>query len=290
MTHIAVIGLGIMGSGMARNLLKGGHTVTVYNRTRARAEELVADGATVADSPRDAAQNADVILSMISDDHASRAVWLGKNGALEAAKPEAILIESATLTPAWVRELGKLAAARGCSFLDAPVGGSKLQAANAELVFFVGGDAATLERARPYFEQMGKAIYHLGPTGSGAMYKLINNLIGGVEQTVLVEAIALAEASGLDMNQVTAVLTESQISPLLFKRKLPQLLARDYRAAFSLRLMHKDLTYALSEAADKNIPLPTVAAAREIMRVAIAQGMGEQDVMVLRELFQPAKE
>jgi 3-hydroxyisobutyrate dehydrogenase len=290
MSHIAVIGLGIMGSGMARNLLKGGHTVTVYNRTRARAEELVSDGAAVAESPRAAAQNADVILSMISDDHASRAVWLGKNGALEAAKPNALLIESATLSPAWVRELGKLAAAHGCLFLDAPVTGSKPQAANGELGFFVGGDAETLERARPYLELMGNSIHHLGPTGSGAMYKLINNLIGGVEQTVLVEAIALAEASGLDMKQVVAMLSDSPVAPVLFKRKLPQLMARNYQAAFSLRLMHKDLTYVLSEAADRNIPLPTVSAAREIMRIAIAQGMGEQDVMALRELFQPAKE
>lgn len=290
MSNIAVLGLGIMGSGMARNLFKGGHAVTVYNRTRARAEELEPDGARVADSPREAAQDADVILSMVSDDTASRAVWLGESGALDAAKPNALLIESATLTPAWVRELGKLAAARGCSFLDAPVTGSKPQAANGELIFFVGGDAETLERARPYLDLMGSYSHHLGPTGSGAMYKLINNLIGGVEQTVLVEAITLAEASGLDMNQVAAILSDSPVAPLLFKRKLPQLLARDYQAAFSLRLMHKDLTYALAEAADRNIPLPTVSAAREMMRVAIAQGMGEQDVMVLRELFQPATE
>lgn len=288
MAHIAFLGLGIMGNGMARNLLKGGHTVTVYNRTRARAEELEKDGARAAESPRDAAQNAQVIISMVSDDRASREVWLGKDGALDAAVPGTLLIDSSTLTPAWVRELGALAKARGCRFLDAPVIGSKPQAANGELGFFVGGDAETLERARPILLAMGKAIHHLGPTGSGAMMKLINNLIGGVQQTVLVEAITLAQESGLDVEQVANVIYESAVCPILFKRKLPQLLARDYRAAFSLRLMHKDLGYALAEGAERNVPLPTTAAAREIMRVALAQGMGEQDVMVLRELFQPA--
>jgi 3-hydroxyisobutyrate dehydrogenase len=200
------------------------------------------------------------------------------------------LIESSTLTPGWVRELGHLAEKRGCAFLDAPVTGSKPQAAAGELGFLVGGDAEVLDRARPILLQMGKTIHHLGPNGSGAMMKLLNNLIGGVEQTVLVEAISLAEASGLDVEQVASVITESPISPVLFKRKLPQLLARNYDAAFSLRLMHKDLTYVLAEAADRNVPLPTVAAARELMRVALAQGMGEQDVMVLRELIQPRAE
>ncbi len=287
MAHIAFLGLGIMGNGMARNLLQGEHTLTVYNRTRSRAEELEQKGARVANTPRDAAQNAEVVISIVADDKASRAIWLGQDGALASVKPNTLLLESSTLTPAWVRELGELARERDCQLLDAPVTGSKLQAANGELGFLVGGDADALERARPYLQQMGKTIHHLGPNGSGAMMKLINNLIGGVEQTVLVEAIALAEASGLDVNQVAQVLTASPVSPILFQRKLPQLLARDYNAAFSLRLMHKDLTYALAEGTDKNIPLPTVAAARELMRVALAQGMGEQDVMVLRELLQP---
>lgn len=287
MAHIAFLGLGIMGRGMARNLLKAGHTVTVYNRTRAAADTLLSDGAQVADSPSHAARNAQVVIGMVSDDIASRAIWLGDQGALDAARPDTLLIESSTLTPDWVRELGRRAAERGCVFLDAPVAGSKPQAANAELGFIVGGDAAALERARPILLAMGKTIHHLGPVGSGAMMKLINNLVSGVEQTVLVEAIALAANSGLDVDQVATVLSESPVASLLFKRKLPQLLARNYDAAFSLRLMHKDLTYVLAEGANKNVPLPTGAAAREMMRVALAQGMGDQDVMVLRELFQP---
>lgn len=287
MAHIAFLGLGIMGNGMAHNLLRHGNTLAVYNRTRAKAEALAARGARIAESPHDAARQAQIIIGIVADDNASREIWLGEQGALAAAQSGTLLIDSSTLTPKWVRELAQHASARGCPFLDAPVTGSKPQAENGELGFFVGGEAETIERARPTLLQMGKTIQHLGPNGSGAMMKLINNLIGGVEQTVLVEAIALAEASGLDVNQVAQVLLEGVVAPVLFKRKLPQLLARNYDAAFSLRLMHKDLTYALAEGADNNIPLPTVAAAREIMRVGLAQGMGEQDVMVLRELFQP---
>lgn len=288
MSNIAFIGLGIMGSGMARNLLRGGHSVTVYNRTRARAEAFATEGAQVADTPFAAAQNADAIFSIVADDSAARAVWLGETGALAGARDGALCIDSSTVTPACIRDLAKHAAARGCQFLDAPVIGSKLQAANGELGFFVGGETDDLERARPYLNLMGKMVHHLGPVGTGAMMKLVNNLIAGVEQTVLVEAISLAEAAGLDVNQVATVLLASAVAPIIFQRKLPQLLARDYQAAFSLRLMHKDLTYALGEGVHHNVPMPTVAAAREMMRVAIAQGMGEQDVMVLRELFQPA--
>ncbi len=289
MKHIAFLGLGIMGRGMAHNLLQSGHTLTVYNRTSARAEELAHEGAQVAASPRAAAENADVIISMVADDHAARAVWLGEEGALAGAQPGAVCIDSSTLSPACMRELAQHAAARGCAFLDAPVTGSKAQAENGELIFFVGGDADAIERARPVLMAMGKTIHHLGANGSGAMMKLINNLIGGVEQLVLVEGIALAEASGMDTAQVASVLTQTTVSPILFQRKLPQLLARNYNAAFSLRLMHKDMTYALAEGLDHHVPLPTVAAAREIMHIGLAQGLGEQDVMVLREVLQPAK-
>lgn len=290
MAKVGFLGLGIMGSGMAHNLLKGGHTVSVYNRTRARADKLQESGATVADSPRQAAHEADLIVSMVADDVASRQVWLGTDGALDAAKPGAILIESSTLTPKWIQELAAQAQARHCEFLDAPVVGSKPQAEKGELGFFVGGDTATLDKARPYLDLMGTAVHHLGPNGTGAMMKLLNNLVGGVEMTVLVEATALAEASGMDMDQFVKVLLAGPASPGLFPRKLPQLLARDYRAAFSLKLMHKDMTYALAEGAAYDIPMPTVAAAREIMRMAIAQGRGDEDVMALRELIQPARE
>ncbi len=152
MQRIALLGVGTMGAGMAANWLKKGFPLTMWNRTPARAAPFAAKGATIAATPREAAEGADIIVAMVADDDASRDVWLGPSGALENAKPGAILIESSTLTPDWVRELAGKAEERGCRFLDAPVGGSRTAAAAGQLVLFVGGDAETLEAARPALE------------------------------------------------------------------------------------------------------------------------------------------
>ncbi len=287
MAQIAFCGLGLMGSGMARNLIKHGHTLTVYNRTRERAEAFRELGAGTAETPFAAAQNADVIISMVADDRASRGIWLGAQGALQAARPGTLCIESSTLTPGWTRELAGQSATRQCDLLDAPVTGSKVQAENGELVFLVGGSAAALERARPYLQQMGRAIHHFGPSGSGAMMKLINNMVAGVQLQALAEGMALAEQSGLDLNQVAQFLTEGPPGSPLVKRKMPQLLAHDYAPHFALRWMHKDFSYGLEEAARTNVPMPTVAAAREVMRMCLARGWGEQDNAVIYELLRP---
>lgn len=278
-----------MGSGMARNLLRAGHTLTVYNRTRERAQELQNEGAQGADTPRAAANGAEVVISMVADDGASRAVWLGDNGALAAIPPGALLIESSTLSPGWVRELAAQAHARRADFLDAPVIGSKPQAAAGELGFFIGGDSAAVARAMPLLAAMGKQFHHLGAAGSGAMMKLINNLIGGVEQVVLAEAMALAERSGLDLEQVAELVANGPVASSLMKRKMPVVLAHDYDPAFMLEWMHKDMTYALAEGARATVPMPTVAAARELMRLGMARGWGKRDAMVVYELLRPEK-
>lgn len=287
MTRIAVCGLGIMGNGIARNLIKAGHAVTVYNRTRERCETVAAFGAQIADTPLDAAQNASVIISIVADDHASRAVWLGEQGALKGARPGTLLIESSTLTPGWIRELAKKAEAQQCELLDAPVTGSKPQAENGELGFLVGGKAETLEQARPLLLQMGKTIHYFGPSGSGAMMKLINNMVAGVQLQALAEGLTLAEQSGLDMNQVAQLLMEGPPGSPLIKRKMPQLLAHDYAPRFALRWMHKDFSYGLNEAAQYNVSMPTIAVAREMMRLAMARGWGDQDNAVIYELLRP---
>ncbi len=287
MAHIAFLGLGIMGNGMAHNLLQHGNTLAVYNRTRAKSEALAAHGARVADTPFEAAQDADVIISMVGDDIASRAVWLGEQGALANARAGTLCIESGTLTPGWIRELAEAVRARGCDVLDAPVTGSKVQAENGELVFLVGGGAETLERARPYFLQMGKTIFHFGDTGSGAMLKLINNMTAGIQIVAMAEGLALAEQSGLDMRQVAEFLMQGPPGSPLVKRKMPELLAHDYAPRFSLQWMHKDFSYGLNEAAQKNVPMPTIAAAREVFRFALARGWGEQDFACVYELFRP---
>ena len=283
MQRVALLGLGIMGSGMAHNLVRAGFELMVYNRSREKTQPLAEAGAQVATTPREAAQAADVVIGMVADDAASRALWLGDDGALASIQPGAVVIESSTLTTTWVRELAELVQARGCEFLDAPVTGSKPVAESGELGFLVGGEAETLERARPVLEAMGRRISHLGPAGSGATMKLINNLLGGVQIAVLAEGLRLAEQAGLNMEHVLPLLINGAPGSPIVKGKAARIVARDYSTHFALRLMHKDLTYALDEAARLTVPLPTVAAAREVYRLAMARGHGDEDFCAVGE-------
>lgn len=287
MQQVALLGLGIMGSGMAHNLLKAGFSLTVYNRSRDKAAALESAGAQVADTPKSAAESADVIIGMVANDEASRAIWLGDDGALAGVRSDALLIECSTLSTGWVRELAELAQQHGCAFLDAPVTGSKPVAESGQLGFLVGGDSAAFERARPVLQAMGEKINHLGPAGSGATMKLINNLMGGVQLAVLAEGMRLAEQAGLDMQQVVDLLSNGAPGSPLVKGKAPRIATRDYETHFALRWMHKDLSYALDEATRHNVPLPTVAAAREIYRLAIGQGLGDQDFAAIAEVLRP---
>lgn len=289
MAQIAFCGVGTMGAGMARNLLQAGHTVAVYNRTRSRAELLAADGARIADSPFDAAQNADAIISMVSDDEAARAIWFGEQGALAAARPDTLLIESSTVTPAFIAELVAQGTASKCLVLDAPVTGSRPQAEAGELNFLVGGTPEALERARPILMAMGKTIYHFGPNGSGAMVKLINNMIVSVQVVTFAEGLSLAEQSGIDVDKVADYLLQGPPGSVILKRKAPALLNHDYTPNFSLRWLNKDLNYGLDEAAARNVPMPSVAAVRELVRMAMAQGWGDQDYTSFYELLRPKK-
>ena len=175
--RVAILGLGTMGAGMAHNLSKSGFPVTVFNRTRVKAELLAVSGACMADTARDAAREADIVISMLSDNEAPRQTWTGDHGALSGAKPGTVLIESSTVTPTWIEELAQLAAKHSLYLLDAPVTGSKAQAAGGQLNFLVGGDASVLEQVRPVLAAMSKQLVLLGPIGSGARMKLINNFL-----------------------------------------------------------------------------------------------------------------
>jgi 3-hydroxyisobutyrate dehydrogenase len=282
-TRVALIGLGLMGSGMARRLLGAGFPLTVYNRSRERASPLAAEGAHVAATPREAAARADLVLSMVADDAASRAVWLGEHGALAGAARGGVLVESSTLTVRWILELAREAAARGCELLDAPVTGSKPHAVSGELCFLVGGSAAALETARPALTAMSRAIVHVGATGRGALLKLINNFMCGVQAASLAEALALIETSGLDRAVALAVLTTGAPGSPLVKALSGRMTARDYTPNFLLRLMAKDLTYALEEGRGHGLSLSTVASALEVVKQAMAAGHGEEDFSALVE-------
>jgi len=281
---IGLIGLGAMGSGMAGQLLKAGYSLAVYNRTQGRATELAGKGARVASSPADAAKDADIIIAMVADDDASRKVWLGDDGVLSAAKPGAIAIECSTLTPAWVGELAQAAAKRQVGFLDAPVTGSKVHAASGELLFLVGGDAAILERARPVLKVMSRDILHLGGTGSGALMKLINNFICGVQAASFGEALALIEHSPLNRDQALQVLNGGAPGSPLVKLMSQRMTSRAYDDVnFALKLMLKDLRYATKEAEGHGIQFNTGLAAAKVFEQAKERGWGDKDFSSLVE-------
>ncbi len=286
--RVALLGLGLMGSGMARRLLVAGFPLSVYNRTADKAAALVADGARLAGSPREAAEGASVIVSMLADDVASRGLWLGDNGAVAGMSAGTLGIESSTVTPGWVRELADAAKAKGGDVLDAPVTGSRVHAAAGELNFLVGGSAAALERARPVLAAMGKNVIHVGLTGSGALAKLINNFLCGVQAASLAEALALIERAGLDRETVTGVLANGAPGSPLFKALLPRMMGRDFTPHFHLSLMGKDLAYSVEEGERHGVPMSSARSALETFQRAAKTGHGMQDFSAVIEPLRDA--
>jgi 3-hydroxyisobutyrate dehydrogenase len=281
--RVAVLGLGIMGAGMANNLLRAGFPVSVYNRDAAKSVPFAESGARVAASPREAASDADVVISMVSDDRASRAVWMGDQGALASVKKGALLIESSTLTVKWVEELAKAATEAGADLIDAPVTGSRDHAASGQLLFVVGGSAEALERATPVLSVMSRAVVHAGPTGSGALVKLINNFVCGVQAAALAEALVMIERSTLDRDKTLDFLYNGAPGSPLVKTLGPRMAARDFQTFFFLKLMEKDLTYAREEAARRGVTLETATAALSLFDRAIAEGHGDKDFTAIVE-------
>jgi 3-hydroxyisobutyrate dehydrogenase len=282
---IALLGTGTMGGGMAANLLKAGFPLSVYNRTRAKAEPLAAQGARIADTPAAAVKGARLVLSMLSDDNASRAAWTGDNGALAAAEPGAILVECSTASPAWVAELASLAKARGLELLDAPVTGSRMQAEGGQLTFLVGGSEDALAAIRAPLEAMSKEIIHLGPVTSGAKMKLLNNFLCGVQIASLAEGIVWLEHSGLDRDKAIQVLKNGAPGSPLIANISARMTSEDYTVNFLLRLLSKDLAYAHAAAAQSGVELSTAANAQRLFDRAAAAGYGEKDMSAVVEVL-----
>ena len=266
-----------MGGGMARRLLSMGYPVSVYNRSRSKAASVGEAGAFVAKTPRDAAARSEVVIAMVADDAASRNVWLGEEGALAGAKPGSVLLESSTLSVGWVKELCAAASQKGCEFLDAPVTGTKPHAASGELFFMVGGSAEGFARAHIVLSALGREVLHLGPAGSGALIKLINNFVCGVEAAAFAEALALVSASGLDRERSISVLANSALASPLIKRMLASMAANDFSPNFPLKLMTKDIGYAIKEAERCGVPLHTAVPAAEVFKHSLGKGLGDQD-------------
>lgn len=283
MKNIALLGVGTMGLGMGKNLLKGGFSLTAWNRTRSRAEPLAVLGGRLADTPAEAAAAADVIISMLADEEASREVWLGPVGALDKARPGAILIECSTVTPEWIAELHTAAGGRSLQLLDAPVTGSRAQAEAGALTFLVGGETSGLDGARLVLEAMSRSVLHVGPSGSGARLKLINNFLCGVQAASLAEAVSWIERSGLNRDQALAFLTKAAPGSPLLTGLSERMVAATYEVNFLLPLMEKDLRYAQQDAAHFGLDLRTAAVAESRFQDAVRAGLTKQDMSAVIE-------
>ncbi|HWX59476.1 NAD(P)-dependent oxidoreductase [Bradyrhizobium sp.] len=283
--NIALLGLGAMGARMAANLLKADHALTVWNRTPEAAAALVRLGAKQAPTPRQAAAGADFVFAMLRDDKASRDVWLSPHrGALEGLKKGAIAIESSTLTPGWIRELGSAVAEQGGHLLEAPVAGSRPQADAAQLVYFIGGDDEILNQVRPLLMAMGSTITHIGPLGSGALVKLGTNALLGVQLTALAELIGLLKRSGADAaSALKAIAGTAAWSPAA-NNLSGSMLAGSFSPQFPIELIEKDFGYAV-DAAGSPEAAPTIAAARGVFQKAVAKGFGSENMTGVVQLF-----
>jgi 3-hydroxyisobutyrate dehydrogenase len=269
MAHVAFIGLGRMGHGMAGRYLDAGFTVAVWNRSKAKGQDLIARGARWASSPADAADRADAIVTMLADDEASRAVWLGTDGAASTAKAGALAIECSTVSYKHALDLARELRGRSLVYIDSPVTGLPDAAANGKLTLLVGAEPADLEKARPFLVPLSATIRHFGAVGTGTVYKLINNLMGAIQIAGIAEGLAIAEQAGLDMKLVLeAVETGVAASPQVI-RHLKRMAARNFSGAnFTAALRHKDAAYAvaLAESLLSDVPVMGRAAVQAYAR------------------------
>jgi 3-hydroxyisobutyrate dehydrogenase len=277
--RVAFLGLGHMGIGMAARLAAAGHTLAVYNRTPGRAAPLEKFNVRIAESPRAAAQKADVIIGMTADDASSRAMWLGENGALAGENlPEALAIECSTLSHDWVLELAAHVARRSFRYVDAPVTGLPDAAAAGTLTLLVGGEAADLDAARPIFAPLATRVLHFGPVGAGTVYKLMVNLMGAVQIASAAEGVAIAERAGLDLKLVADAIASGQSASPQVVRNVRRFVAGDHgNVNFTPALRLKDIEYALRLALKLGVESAFGAAAAHIYRRLIDLGFAQDN-------------
>ncbi|MBX9682993.1 MAG: NAD(P)-dependent oxidoreductase [Hyphomicrobium sp.] len=286
MANVSILGLGAMGSRMAANLIKAGHTVAVWNRDPNKAAALVAAGAKLASTPRAAAAGADVVIAMVRDDAASRAIWLDReHGALAGLSRDAIAIESSTLTANWVRELGETAAKSGIAFLDAPVAGSRPQAEAGQLIYFVGGDASVFARAEPVLKAMGGAVHHAGAVGSGAGVKLMVNALFGIQLAAMGELIGFSKKLGLDTAKAIEIVGTTPVCSPAANLAAGAMLAGNFTPMFPIELVEKDFGYVIDEAGRVGAKVPVSLATRNVFGDAKSHGFGADNITGVVNLF-----
>lgn len=273
---IGFIGLGIMGQGMARNLLKAGFPLRVWNRTHSKTEQLVAEGATAASSPADVAAHCTIILTCVSDTPDVEAVLLHENGIIFGAEAGNLIIDCSTISPQATQRFAGILAQKGVHLLDAPVSGGSEGAARGTLSIMVGGEAAEFERALPVLQAMGKTITHVGPTGAGQTVKLVNQILVVVTMLGISEALLFAQAGGLDLAKVLTAVSGGAAGSWMLSNRGPQVIQRDWRPGFTIDLQQKDLRLVLDTADALGVPALATSTVFNLYRTLQQQGLGAE--------------
>ena len=269
---IGFIGIGIMGSGMARNLVSAGHAPAVWNRTRTKAEAI--EGALVMDSPADLAARTDIIMICVSDTADVEAVMNGPGGVFEGLRPGSLIVDHSTISPSATRVLASAVVAAGSRWLDAPVSGGSEGAARGTLSIMVGGDAADVARARPYLETFGRTITHVGPVGAGQLVKLVNQILVVVNQWAVSEALLFAQKAGLDLEATLSAVTGGAAGSWMLANRGPQMIQRDWTPGFTIDLQQKDLRLVLDAADELGVPALATGQVFQLYRTLQDRGLG----------------
>ena len=282
---VAFIGMGTMGAAMALNLLKAGHEVTVHNRTRKREEPVAKAGARQSASPQEAARNAEIIVTCVSDTPDAEAVILGANGVIHGAPAGAIVVDMSTISPSATRRIGAELATKGIRMLDAPVSGGSEGAEKGTLTIMVGGDAADVAKAMPVLSAMGKSITHVGLGGAGQMTKAINQVIISGVYLAVAEGMTLGLKAELDMEKVVQALSGGAAGSWVLNFRSANMIKNEYPLGFRVRLHRKDLAIAMEAARELGAFLPTTALVEQIENGLIAQGYGDEDMSAMARLI-----
>ncbi len=274
--YIGFIGLGIMGHSMARNLRNAGFELVVWNRNRQKMDDLIAMGASAAETPADLASKSDIIITCVSDTPDVEHVILGEHGVIEAVKAGALLIDMSTISPQATQMIGAQLSEHGVHMLDAPVSGGSEGAARGTLSIMVGGDAAQVERAMPAFQAMGKTITHVGELGAGQTVKLANQILVVGNCLAMCEALLFAQAGGVDTHKALQAVVGGAAGSWMLSNRGPQILARDWRPGFTIDLQTKDVRLVLDAADKLGTPLPGTALIMQLYRSLQARGLGAE--------------
>ncbi len=276
LTNVGFIGLGLMGKHMATNLVRAGHSVTVWNRTRSKMDDLVRIGAKAADSPMNVAETSDIIITMVSDSPDVEAVVLGKNGVIEGARKGQLLIDMSTISPETTRRIASKLAQKGVDMLDAPVSGGDTGARDGTLSIMAGGPQDRFNEALPVLQAMGKRIKHMGGNGMGQTAKLCNQVLCTLNLQATCEALMLGSAAGLDLTNLLEVVTAGAANSWQLSNLGPRMVSRDFAPGFRVKHLLKDLRLTLETAQNLKLSLPATGLVRELFKATDAAGKGEE--------------